>query len=182
MVMKTPAFPGGWLPTPGVTAAKRVQQRVRFDEQDIVTSGPDPAVESASEESQADGSVAIKSLGRQTQSPRSPRRIRVLDAFGNELTQTKAEPSDDITIGEVNTEEASAAAERRFRSSQKVTEQVRNRGSPDGVKAPTRPKGKDTTPYHDSKSKGHDHKDALSQLKASIAALKEEFDGMDDTL
>jgi hypothetical protein len=177
MIMKTPAPPGAWLATPGATAAKRPQQKVRFDEQAVVASGLGPAsVDSsiASEDLQADGSVAIKSSTR-TQSPRSSRRIRVLDAFGNEIThsETKEEGTEDDSrsFGKSHRQDWLLSGQR----SQQLTEPNVQGSSVIGAVEVG-------NALVDLKDKDLDRKNALNQLKASIAALKDECNEVDDLL
>ncbi|EJD02739.1 uncharacterized protein FOMMEDRAFT_167911 [Fomitiporia mediterranea MF3/22] len=97
MIMKTPKPPGAWMPTPETIAAKRLQQKVRFDEQEVSSAAPALVPERddsslISDPPATDGSVAMKAAGRANPpSPRSPGRIRVVDAFGNEINPAKSE-------------------------------------------------------------------------------------------
>lgn len=189
-IAKTPAPPGAWLATPGTTAAKRVQQRVRFDEKEIVASGLDPAPMNnsiVSEESHADGSVAIKSLGRPTQSPKSPRRIRVLDAFGNEIANAQVDnnvkPIEGLPFrgGSATAQEYAGSREDDTQGGMDIerTQARRRSKSSEASNEFRMPSGDAAVALHDLKG-GDRRKDALSQLKASIAALKNECIEIDD--
>lgn len=96
MIAKTPALPGAWVQTPGTIVAKRLQQKVRFDEQETstapVTVPGRYEVSLISDDPARDGSVVMKTAGKlKLPSPRTPGRIRVVDAFGNEITPARSE-------------------------------------------------------------------------------------------
>ncbi|KAI5118835.1 hypothetical protein M0805_006155 [Coniferiporia weirii] len=196
MTLKTPAPPGAWLATPAMTAAKRQQQKVRFDEEKpLLPSTHEESSLSSNSLSLADGSVITKAIKKtDPSSPRAPRRIRVLDAFGNEIAPTLEENTEkrahldvDISndVAKENRTDFSVARKNRLRildatgkeiDETKVTSVSFERGLP-----PTQSEQEGVSSFfQELEDKNLEHKQALELLQKTIAELKNDFNRTDD--
>lgn len=201
MAMKTPALPGGWVATPATIAAKRLQ-KVRFDPKDVATA---PATDSARDESSlasdsfsADGSVAMKAAGKEKPpSPRTPGRIRVMDAFGNEITpavsDVKAEkrsPHDELHAAKEGKPRTSDGRKSRIRvldamgnEIDEVQVQPATSAFTAGERTEQYKKSDDkdvTTFFQGLEDKKLERRQALELLQKTIAGLKDDFIKTDD--
>ena len=208
MIMKTPAPPGAWLATPGTVAAKRLQQKVRFDEQEpSAAPGPVPVDDdgsSTSDFSAVDGSVVMKATGKtKPVSPRTSGRIRVVDAFGNEISRPHPVGEDRIgkrpvqKTGELHAtvaqDEKSNVSEGRKarirvldamgREIEEVQAQpaVASTMADESAKQLTRAESKGVVaPTREIGETKLERKKALQILQKTIAELKNDFDEADD--
>ncbi|KAL5528647.1 hypothetical protein ACEPAF_7783 [Sanghuangporus sanghuang] len=205
MIMKTPAPPGAWLATPGTVAAKRFQQKVRFDEQEN-SAAPAPVPRSddgtlISDISAVDGSVAMKAPGKtKPTSPRTPGRIRVVDAFGNEITPSLSKDKVEIRsvqkAGELHAtgrdEKLNASEGRKSRirvldalgreiDEDQVLAAMPSSTKDESAKQPRKAERESVTAWpQDLSGKKLERKQALHLLQKTIGELKNDFDTTDD--
>ncbi|KAL5485409.1 hypothetical protein ACEPAI_8051 [Sanghuangporus weigelae] len=205
MIMKTPAPPGAWLATPGTVAAKRFQQKVRFDEQgNSAAPAPVPGSDngmSISGISAVDGSVAMKAAGKtKPTSPRTPGRIRVVDAFGNEITPSLSKDKVEIRsvqkAGELHAtgrdEKLNASEGRKSRirvldamgreiDEVQVPATMPSSTKDESAKQPRKAERESVTAWpQDLSGTKLERKQALHLLQKTISELKNDFDTTDD--
>lgn len=201
MAMKTPAPPGAWLATP---AAKRLPHKVRFDEQgNSAAPAPVPEIDdgtSASDFSAVDGSVAMKAGKAKPISPRTPGRIRVVDAFGNEIMPSQSKEKVEIHFAQKHGElhatgkdEKPSTAEGR-KSRIRVLDAMGREIDEVQVQAVVPSLATDeSVKYHREAERGNtralflernekklESKQALQLLQKTIAELKNDVDATDD--
>ena len=204
MIAKTPALPGAWIATPG-SAVKRFQQRVRFDDGRKMSAAPAnvPGHYEASlisDNPSVDGSVAMKAAGKtKLPSPRTPGRIRVVDAFGNEITPVKTEDSLEkrgmLKAGELHAtaqDEKPGVPDRKAKirvldamgreidESQAQTAFLASTANEPVIQTKKAIDGNGTALFQNGEDKKLERKQALELLQKTIAGLKEDFIGDDD--
>ncbi|KAH8119027.1 hypothetical protein DFH11DRAFT_1562529 [Phellopilus nigrolimitatus] len=204
--LKTPAPPGAWQATPGTNVAKRLQQKVRFDEQEpSIAPTPNSASENSSLLSNGtflvDGSVALKAEKATPSPPRTPRRIsgiRVLDAFGKEIApkpednpEKRARSSVDSSPRGAEKEERadnSLGRKTRIRILDTLGKEVQEPNIPmkTALAMPSTTSVKHTeeegvsTFFQELEGKNLERKQALELLQKTIADLKSDFYRTDD--
>ncbi|KAL5507494.1 hypothetical protein ACEPAH_6950 [Sanghuangporus vaninii] len=201
MIMKTPAPPGAWLATPGTVAAKRFQQKVRFDEQGN-SAAPAPVPRSddgtlISDISAVDGSVAMKVAGKtKPTSPRTPGRIRVVDAFGNEITPSLSKDKVEIRSVEKAGELHATGSDEKLNASEGRKSRIRvldalgreidevqvlaampSSAKDELAKQPRKAERESVTAWpQDLSGRKLERKQALHLLQKTISELKNDFD------
>lgn len=194
MTLKTPAPPGAWVATPGTVAAKRMQQKVRFnDDQTLQT--PRVLQEESSltsnEASYLDGSVINKGTKlRPVKTEEAQFLGKHSDSSQVSYVNGDAIKSEDGDIFVKNSaarkKVASPGARRsKIRMLDAMGNEIVEERAEENVKQGTQTKMEDidaTSLLHDIEVQNLERKEALELLHQTITALKNDFYRTDDPL
>lgn len=190
LLLKTPAPPGAWLPTP---ANSKKLQKVRFDKEDssgsqiIKEASPDKSGQSSVNDGSHMGQKGSDAPGterKEVSSPRTPRRIstiRVVDAFGKQIVDVPDGQQSHADLGHelqnINHEKSDSSLgtnKTRIRVVNNMDMSVEGPREPDNADESSAQENLSSY-IEELEGKKLERKQALELLQKTIADLKNDF-------